>query len=951
MLYSPENLDLLKLFLEHTPQAVAMVDRQMRYLFTSRQWLRECGFDDHSDRGSLSPSGDTLETQGVKAHASGGESLLGQSHYEILPRFGKAQSATQSSSPTSPRDSGTSLELWKQVQSVGLAGEVKSWEEEDAAAGDGNLRVRWQVHPWKTESGEIGGLLLLRDATPKTPQNADRLSSVSPQLSSNSHRRSRSDEGDLRRQSHILVELARSKTQDSGNLEAAIAEITEAAANTLAVERVGVWLYDNNRTQITCINLYERTQRQHSSGSLLLTHPYSQYFQALEAERAISVDHALTDPRTRDLADTYLIPLNITSKLDAPIRIGGKIAGIVCCEHIGTPRRWKLGERNFAASIADYTALALETHDRIKTQTELESANDQLQAVLDAVPGSISWFSSDLVYLGVNGYLAKTFNANPETFLGKKIGFLQGSPKFNHLVPEFFNNPAKETQQEIEMTVRGVNRHFLVVSHKYQQGQAAVFIGFDITARKAAEAALQKANEELETRVSARTKDLTQAIDQLQSEIYNRTLLEETRDVLEFSINNAADSVFWLTPDGRFFYVNDAACITLSYSRKELLSLSVHDINPDLPAEVWPEYWEEIKEFGSVRLECHHRTKDQHSFPVEITINYFQIKGKEYNCIFARDITETKRVEAELQKAKITAEAANLAKSAFFANMSHELRTPLTTIISYSDLLQEDAKELGVSNRDFFGDLQNINKAGKDLLVAIDDILDYSKIELGRMELEVECFEIAEAIALIMAQIEYKLVTNNNSLSMGGDAEWGTICSDRPKLEQVLWHLLDNASKFTQNGAIVLEITREDTPDFRVLNAASKYKKPELETAEQWIVFRVRDNGIGITPEQMQQLFEPFSQIHNSEIHHAAGTGLGLAVARSLCQLMGGDLFVESNSGEGSTFTVYLPANLAIISRDTKAIAPPTTTNFPELLPLEDENQWPEGEGWVFDDE
>jgi PAS domain S-box-containing protein len=943
MLYSPENLDLLKIFLEQTPQAVAMVDRQMRYLLVSRQWLRDCGFDDTVTQ-DPTPSSDRAKTPGVN-------SILGQSHYDFLPRLSNPaiQNVLEISSP----ESVPSLELWKQVQSVCLAGGVKSWEEEYATRSDRHPRVKWEARPWTTESGEIGGLLLFRDVIPKTLGPVEPLNPITPPLSNPTQRRSRSDESDLRRQSQILVELARSKTQNGGNLEAAIAEITEAAANTLAVERVGVWLYDPDHRQITCINLYERTQREHSSGSLLLTEPYVDYFHSLETERAISVDQALTDPRTRDLADSYLIPLNITSKLDAPIRIGGQIVGILCCEHIGTLRRWKLGERNFVASIADYTALALETHDRIKTQTELESANDQLQAVLDAVPGSISWFSSDLVYLGVNGYLAKTFNANPETFLGKKIGFLQGSPKFNHLVPEFFENPAKEAQHEIEMSVCGVNRHFLVVSHKYQQGQAAVFIGLDITDRKVAEAALHKANEELESRVAERTKDLTEAIEQLQGEIHNRNLLEETRDVLEFSINNAADSVFWLTPDGRFFYVNDAACITLNYSRKELLSLSVHDINPDLPPELWMEYWDEIKEFGSVRLECHHRTKDNHSFPVEITINYFQIKGKEYNCIFARDISETKRVEAELHKAKATAEAANLAKSAFFANMSHELRTPLTTIISYSDLLQEDAKELGVNNRDFFGDLQNINKAGKDLLVAIDDILDYSKIELGRMELEVECFEVAEAIAMIMAQIEHKLITNNNTLTMGGDAEWGTICSDRHKLEQVLWHLLDNATKFTENGEIILEITREDTPDFRVLNAASKFNKPGLETTEEWIAFRVRDNGIGITPEQIQDLFEPFNQVHSSESHHAAGTGLGLAVARSLCQLMGGDLFVESNPGEGSTFTVYLPANLPTSSFDigVGAKLPKPTPNFPETLSLELDNSWPEEEGWVFDEE
>lgn len=269
MLYSPENFHLLKIFLEQTPQAIAMVDRQMRYLCTSRQWLRECGFDD----------GDRQSPDSV-------ESIRGRSHYEILPRFHSTQPATDNPEEAGGRDSGISLESWQEVQAIGLAGGVQSWEEELISDGDRRERVKWEVHPWKTETGEIGGLLLLRETTERTPETGDPLNPFNPKASSNSHRRSRSDESDLRRQSQILVELARSKTQNEGNLEAAIAEITEAAANTLAVERVGVWLYDNHQTEITCINLYERTDRLHSSGSLLLTAPYSQYFQALETERA-----------------------------------------------------------------------------------------------------------------------------------------------------------------------------------------------------------------------------------------------------------------------------------------------------------------------------------------------------------------------------------------------------------------------------------------------------------------------------------------------------------------------------------------------------------------------------------------------------------------------------------------------------------------------------------------
>lgn len=923
-MYAPDNLHLIRAFLDHTPRAVALLDRELHYLLVTRQWLRDCALDEMattSIRDATEPNNDRQNPQqnprqNRQQNRQTPLNCGDRSHAEILEQFKQRLGVVQ----TDGEDESETERHWDRVRQNVLAGKVERWQEHYRLRDGSGLVVEWEACPWTDERGEIGGLLLVRDerSDPETTRPVATDANAEEAVE-----RSRANERELHRQSQALVKLARSKTQKGENLKAALREISATAADILKTSQVSIWLYNNERSRLRCIERYTASsppgdRPANNSIDELRASDFPDYLHALDLERAIAVVEAQTDGISSELARSYLIPSEITSLLSVPIRIGGKLVGFVACEHRGTPRRWQLGEQNFAASVGDYTALAIESsvsetsqRARARAQDNLKKANEQLQAVLDAVPGCISWFSSDLTYLGVNDYLAKTFDRAPDSFIGKKIGFLQGSPRFNQLVPEFFENPAREDRNEIQIEVGDSTRHFLVVAQKYQQGDAAVFVGLDITDRKQAEAALQKVNGELELRVEERTAQLQSAIAQLREEIESRQRIEEARDVLEFSINNAADAVFWLTPEGEFFYVNDAACIALNYARDELLDLTVHDINPDLPPEVWPDYWEEIKSFGSVRLESSHRTKEGTIFPVEITISYFKVNGKEYNCIFARDISDRKRVEAQLYHAKAAAEAANKAKLAFLANMSHELRTPLTAIIGYSDLLQEDAIDLGLGETEFVNDLGSINKAGIQLLDAIEQILDYSKIELGKMDLEISTFELSELVKDLKGTVKPLAIANYNSLGIHVDDRVPTMRGDRAKVKQVLTHLLVNATKFTEHGAIELEITWQDTPDFRSLNSSPHSQLTADVNNEGWIVFRVVDTGIGISEEQMEHLFEAFSQVDSSSTRRYGGTGVGLALSSSLCQLMGGDLFVESEIGVGSTFTVCLPVKLA----------------------------------------
>ena len=252
------------------------------------------------------------------------------------------------------------------------------------------------------------------------------------------------------------------------------------------------------------------------------------------------------------------------------------------------------------------------------------------------------------------------------------------------------------------------------------------------------------------------------------------------------------------------------------------------------------------------------------------------------------DITERKRIEEELREAKEAAEAANEAKSGFLAIVSHELRTPLNAIIGYSVMLQEEAADLGVS--DLIPDLEKIHTAGKTLVSLINDVLDLSKIEAGKMNLYLETFDVAAMIGEATITVEPLMRNRDNTLVVQCAPDVGAMHADLTKVRQALFNLLSNAAKFTENGTVTLTVERE-----------------RFE-GRDWLRFRVADTGIGLTAEQLGKLFQPFSQADASTTRKFGGTGLGLALTRRLCQMMGGDITVESAPGKGSTFTIWLPA-------------------------------------------
>ncbi|MBT9311969.1 response regulator [Leptothoe kymatousa TAU-MAC 1615] len=402
-----------------------------------------------------------------------------------------------------------------------------------------------------------------------------------------------------------------------------------------------------------------------------------------------------------------------------------------------------------------------------------------------------------------------------------------------------------------------------------------------------------------------------------------RQSTQRTTSVLE----NITDAFVAVDRGWKVTYVNAQAAEVLKRNIQGLLEQDFWKIFPEsLGLRYQQQYRRAMAEQTVVSFETYYA-------PTQRWLQVRGYPGRDGLSLFLQDVTERKQAEEQLmelnrdldsrvqdrttklmkameeaEEARVKAEDANRSKSEFLANMSHELRTPLNAIIGYSEMLEEEATDVG--EEDFVPDLQKIQGAGKHLLGLINSVLDLSKIEAGRMELFLEEFSIKGLVDDIAGTITPVAHKNNNHLSVFCPADIGSLHADQTKLRQSLFNLLSNACKFTENGDITLTVEEVSTVDEEI------YDGP-------WLRFIVSDTGIGMKDDQIEKIFDAFTQADASTTRKYGGTGLGLAITKQFINMMGGDISVESVKGQGTTFSLLIPQTVKSLNPKGKTFFAP----------------------------
>lgn len=354
--------------------------------------------------------------------------------------------------------------------------------------------------------------------------------------------------------------------------------------------------------------------------------------------------------------------------------------------------------------------------------------------------------------------------------------------------------------------------------------------------------------------------------------------LRESESRFRVVAETASEGILTVNERDQVIYANAAASRIFAYPKDSLGGMSILDLIPVGISHAFC-FLNSFEVFGVDKLGLY--------LPLEVSVGESTIAGENQLTVIFRDITERKRVESQLQEAKELAETSNRFKSEFLANMSHELRTPLNAILGYSEIIAEDATDNG--HPEYLSDLNRILTAGRHLLSLINDILDLSKIEAGKMTIQPEWINIETLVDECIATVQPLAAKNKNKIVVHPWNPLGAYWTDPTRFRQSLFNLLSNACKFTQNGQVELSM------------------QPEIIDGKEWSHWCVRDNGKGISEEDQRNLFTAFTQVNSSSSKNEGGTGLGLAITRRLCDAMGGRIDLKSAPGEGSAFTITLP--------------------------------------------
>ncbi len=531
-----------------------------------------------------------------------------------------------------------------------------------------------------------------------------------------------------------------------------------------------------------------------------------------------------------------------------------------------------------------------------RTQAETRAGEARFRGLLESAPDAMVIVDKAGTILMVNDQAEKTFGFSASEMMGQSVNMLIPArlhERHPSLLAVYFADPTRREMLGGDnlLGVRADGTEFPIEVGlspiETADGLLVSSVIRDVTERRKAADALAEA------------------------EARHRSVLEST-----------GEGIFGVDANGRLMFINRAGARLLGYGKEELLGGAVHDIihhtradGSAYPIEECPMHAAFTDGTTSKIDDEVLWRKDGTSFDVEYSSTPLCKDGQLVGAVIVfHDITERKIAEAELRQARDDAEAANRAKSGFLANMSHELRTPMNAIIGYSEMLIEEAEDLELDT--FIADLKKIHGAGSHLLSLINDILNLSKIESGKMDLYLEPFAVDTMVEEIVATVDTVVRKRGNDFVVQGTGNLGTMVSDLTKVRQTLFNLISNAAKFTENGQVTLSVQREQDDDGR-----------------EWVDFEIADTGIGIAADKIDELFEEFTQADASTTREYGGTGLGLAITRRFCEMLGGSIDVRSTLGEGSAFTIRLPVQMSDQRRQMlSAMETATATGAPDAV-------------------
>jgi PAS domain S-box-containing protein len=526
-----------------------------------------------------------------------------------------------------------------------------------------------------------------------------------------------------------------------------------------------------------------------------------------------------------------------------------------------------------------------ELENRVKERTEeLNAASGRLNLALTSMPNGLYMLDKDFNFAMFNERYLELLEIPPGIVevgasVRSAIQFNANRYYYSDVDPtelvEMRYAQLTKSASGITTLVSSTGRT-IEIRHSRIEGGGVVVVLSDISDLKAQEANLKERNNDLQI-------------------IQNELSKSEKR--VSKIIQSSPDGIITIDQTGTIQSINESAETMFGYSADDAVGRNIKIIIPQKYIADH-EYKFSRYTFGSQSAvvgsqnQIEGARKDGSVFPIELSIEAVELDDGEVIFIGTmRDITARLQMEESVNEAREQAEIANAAKSGFLANMSHELRTPMNAIIGYSEMLAEDAEEGGLD--DMTKDLGKITSAGKHLLSLINDILDLSKVEAGKMELFLETFNFSEVVEEVAATAKTLVEKNNNEFVIEIGKGLGEVHSDLTKTRQMLLNIVSNAAKFTSDGTVTL--------------LGEKFQKGNVE----WIRMAVRDTGIGIPEDKIEKIFQEFSQADESTTKNFGGTGLGLALTRRLAEILGGVIRVESVVGQGSSFIIELPLNVA----------------------------------------